>query len=33
MDYSLWMNKAIMKIGELQEEDIFTLKELFSGVE
>ena len=33
MDYNLWINKAIMKIGALEKEKIFTLKDLFSGIE
>lgn len=33
MDYDIWLNKAIMKIGELDTETIFVLKDLFSGVE
>ena len=33
MDYDLWINKAIMKIGELDVDTIFVLKDLFTGVE
>ena len=33
MDYSVWLNKAIMKIGELEYETEFVLKDLFSGIE
>lgn len=33
MDYDLWINKAIMKIGELSVDTKFVLKDLFSGVE
>lgn len=33
MDYEVWVNKAIMKIGELAAETTFVLKDLFTGVE
>lgn len=33
MDYELWINKAILKIGALEKEKVFTLKDLFSGTE
>lgn len=33
MDYEVWINKAIMKIGELEGETTFVLKDLFTGVE
>ncbi len=33
MDYNIWINKAIMKIGELENNTNFILKDLFSGVE
>ena len=33
MDYVVWINKAIMKIGELENNTKFTLKDLFSGIE
>ena len=33
MDYELWINKAVMKIGALEKEKVFTLKDLFSGTE
>ena len=33
MDYNVWINKAIMKIGELENNTTFILKDLFSGVE
>ncbi len=33
MDYSLWINKAIMKIGELKAGTTFVLKDLFTGLE
>lgn len=33
MDYNIWVNKAIMKIGELDKGTKFVLKDLFSGVE
>ncbi len=33
MEYSLWINKAIMKIGNLKSETNFVLKDLFTGVE
>lgn len=33
MDYGIWVNKAIMKIGELENGTIFVLKDLFLGVE
>ena len=33
MDYEIWINKAIMKIGELECNTEFILKDLFSGIE
>ena len=33
MDYIVWLNKAVMKIGALRRGTTFTLKELFSGIE
>ena len=33
MDYNLWINKAVMKIGALEKGKEFTLKNLFSGIE
>lgn len=33
MDYDIWLNKAIMKIGELDYNTKFVLKDLFSGIE
>lgn len=33
MDYDIWLNKAIMKIGELEYDTKFILKDLFSGIE
>ena len=33
MDYIVWLNKAVMKIGALGKGTTFTLKDLFSGVE
>lgn len=33
MNYDTWINKAIMKIGELEYNTEFVLKDLFSGVE
>ena len=33
MDYVFWANKAIMKIGTLEDGKIFTLKSLFTGIE
>ena len=33
MDYNLWINKAVMKIGALEKGKEFTLKNLFTGIE
>ncbi len=33
MDYIVWLNKAVMKIGALRKDTTFTLKDLFSGIE
>ena len=33
MDYIVWINKAVMKIGALGKGTTFTLKDLFSGIE
>ena len=33
MDYDIWINKAIMKIGKLEYNTEFILKDLFSGIE
>ena len=33
MDYQTWVNKALLKIGELDEGSTFVLKDLFPGVE
>lgn len=33
MDYNLWINKAVMKIGALEKGKEFTLKNLFAGIE
>ena len=33
MDYTLWLNKAVMKIGALEKGKEFTLKSLFTGIE
>lgn len=33
MDYDVWINRAIMRIGELEVGKIFVLKDLFLGTE
>ena len=33
MDYNIWLNKAIKKIGSLGKGKEFTLKSLFTGIE
>lgn len=33
MDYNLWINKAVLKIGALDKGKTFTLRDLFTGTD
>ncbi len=33
MNYELWINKVLVKLGALNKGQLFTLRELFSGIE